>query len=134
MYFRLPVDTATGQSLSASASCSGSKKEAQVACALNACHILGIFIKVFFSESMVINWWFIPSRVHSSSEVFICIILDAQGVLYRRSNVRRRKERDLEENDFYDSDEDTFFDRTGQIEKSRENRRKRALVRRLSKN
>lgn len=68
------------------------------------------------------------------SEVSICIILDAQGVLYRRSNVRRRKERDLEENDFYDSDEDTFFDRTGQIEKSRENRRKRALVRRLSKN
>lgn len=32
------------------------------------------------------------------------------------------------DNDYYDSDEDTYFDRTGQIEKSREKRRQRALV------
>lgn len=88
----LPVDTAAGQCLSATATCSGNKREAQIACALNACRTL-----------------------------------DMHGVLYRAANARRRREKILEENDFYDSDEDTFFDRTGQVEKSRENRKRRAL-------
>uniref|UniRef100_A0A915AXV5 FHA domain-containing protein n=3 Tax=Parascaris TaxID=6254 RepID=A0A915AXV5_PARUN len=91
-YIELPVDTAAGQSLSATATCSGSKKEAQNMCALNACHIL-----------------------------------DTHGVLYRSRNETRKKAKDLAENDFYDSDEDVYFDRTGQIERSRESRRKRAL-------
>ncbi|KHN78187.1 Uncharacterized protein Tcan_03586 [Toxocara canis] len=91
-YIELPVDTAAGQSLSASATCSGSKKEAQTMCALNACRTL-----------------------------------DMHGVLYRSRNEARKKAKTLAENDFYDSDEDTFFDRTGQIEKSRESRRKRAM-------
>ncbi|EFO25786.2 FHA domain-containing protein [Loa loa] len=87
----LPVDTAAGQSLSASAVCSGSKKEAQVLCAFNACKTL-----------------------------------DMHNILFR-SNEARRKAKNLVDNDYYDSDEDTYLDRTGQIEKNREKRRQRAL-------
>ncbi|VDK60921.1 unnamed protein product [Gongylonema pulchrum] len=89
----LPVDTAAGQSLSASATTSGSKKDAQTLCALNACRTL-----------------------------------DMHGVLFRSANEARKKAKNLADNDFYDSDEDTYLDRTGQIEKNRENRRLRALV------
>uniref|UniRef100_A0A0N5AJ71 FHA domain-containing protein n=1 Tax=Syphacia muris TaxID=451379 RepID=A0A0N5AJ71_9BILA len=88
----LPVDTATGQSLSASATCEGGKKNAQIACALDACRVL-----------------------------------DMHGVLYRGTSMRKKAEKILAENDYYDSDEDPFLDRTGQIEKSRENRKRRAM-------
>lgn len=37
---------------------------------------------------------------------------------------RKRKVKNWEENDFYDSDDDTFLDRTGTIEKKREMRMK----------
>lgn len=50
-----------------------------------------------------------------------CRILDSVGVL-RQSNSeyrKRKKEKDWESNDYYDSDEDTFLDRTGDIEKKR---------------
>ncbi|CAG9536161.1 unnamed protein product [Cercopithifilaria johnstoni] len=87
----LPVDTAAGQSLSASAVCSGSKKEAQMICAFNACKTL-----------------------------------DMHNLLFR-SNEARRRAKNLVDNDYYDSDEDIYFDRTGQIEKNREKRRKRTL-------
>ncbi|VIO92051.1 FHA domain containing protein [Brugia malayi] len=87
----LPVDTAAGQSLSASVVCSGSKKEAQVLCAFNACKTL-----------------------------------DMHNILFR-SNEARRRAKNLVDNDYYDSDEDTYFDRTGQIETNREKRRQRAL-------
>uniref|UniRef100_A0A915PSS7 FHA domain-containing protein n=1 Tax=Setaria digitata TaxID=48799 RepID=A0A915PSS7_9BILA len=88
----LPVDTAAGQSLLASAVCSGSKKESQTLCAFDACKTL-----------------------------------DMHGLLFRSSNEVRKKAKNLADNDYYDSDEDTYFDRTGQIEKNREMRRQRAM-------
>ena len=35
---------------------------------------------------------------------------------------KKRAEKDWEANDYYDSDEDNFLDRTGEIEKKRKNR------------
>ncbi|ODM90299.1 Kanadaptin [Orchesella cincta] len=52
-----------------------------------------------------------------------CQILDSHGLL-RGSNQesRKRKEKKYEDEDYYSSDEDTFLDRTGTIEKKREKR------------
>lgn len=48
-------------------------------------------------------------------------ILNAEGVLKQthQEAAKRRKEKDWESNDFYDSDEDNFLDRTGQVERKR---------------
>jgi len=39
---------------------------------------------------------------------------------------RKRKVRNWDENDYYDSDDDTFLDRTGDVERKRQMRMKRA--------
>ena len=44
------------------------------------------------------------------------------------SESRKRKPKDWADNDYYDSDDDTFLDRTGDIEKKREKRIKKANV------
>ncbi|KAJ8952713.1 hypothetical protein NQ318_021031 [Aromia moschata] len=52
-----------------------------------------------------------------------CRILDRYGVLRQATHEsRKRKAKNWEENDYYDSDDDTFLDRTGAIEKKREKR------------
>lgn len=56
-----------------------------------------------------------------------CRMLDAAGLLRQSSHEsRKHKEKNWEENDFYDSDEDNFLDRTGSVEKKRIQRMKRA--------
>ncbi|VDO32261.1 unnamed protein product [Haemonchus placei] len=51
-----------------------------------------------------------------------CRILDSHGVLRSSVSKARTKRNELEENDFYDEDDDEYLDRTGQIERQREKR------------
>ncbi|GFO30162.1 kanadaptin [Plakobranchus ocellatus] len=88
----LPVDGPNGEDLVAEAVVSGKRKDAVIACALEACRILDKF-------------GLLRSSTHES---------------------RKRKQKKWEEDDFYDSDEDTFLDRTGTIEKKRFQRMKKA--------
>ncbi|XP_048586312.1 kanadaptin isoform X2 [Nematostella vectensis] len=54
-----------------------------------------------------------------------CRLLDANGLLRQSSHEsKKQKQKNWEENDYYDSDEDTFLDRTGSIEKKRVKRMK----------
>ncbi|KAJ8401216.1 hypothetical protein AAFF_G00387980 [Aldrovandia affinis] len=55
-----------------------------------------------------------------------CRILEARGLLRQEAVSRKRKKKNWEEEDFYDSDDDTFLDRTGVVEKKRTERMKRA--------
>lgn len=50
------------------------------------------------------------------------------GELYKIRNEHKKRTDILAENDYYDSDDDTYLDRTGQIEKNRELRKRRAEV------
>jgi len=85
----LPIDGPNGESLVAEAVVSGKRKDAVVACALEACRML-----------------------------------DRHGELRKSAQEsRKKKRRNWEDDDFYDSDEDTFLDRTGTIEKKREMRK-----------
>ncbi|KAJ8289583.1 hypothetical protein GJAV_G00002920 [Gymnothorax javanicus] len=55
-----------------------------------------------------------------------CRILEARGLLRQEAVSRKRKKKNWEDDDFYDSDDDTFLDRTGSVEKKRKERMKRA--------
>ncbi|NXL30265.1 NADAP protein, partial [Glaucidium brasilianum] len=55
-----------------------------------------------------------------------CRLLDARGVLRQEAVSRKRKSKNWEDEDYYDSDDDTFLDRTGAVEKKRLNRMKKA--------
>lgn len=56
-----------------------------------------------------------------------CRILDRYGLLRQaKHESRKRKAKNWEENDFYDSDEDEFLDRTGAVEKKRQQRMRAA--------
>ncbi|XP_026739832.1 kanadaptin [Trichoplusia ni] len=87
----LPLDDARGRPVVAEVIHRGKKKEAVIACALEACRIL-----------------------------------DRAGLLRQsKHESRRRKERDWSADDYYDSDDDTFLDRTGSVERKRERRMQR---------
>ncbi|KAH0550544.1 kanadaptin [Cotesia glomerata] len=56
-----------------------------------------------------------------------CRVLDRHGLLRQATHEgRKRKTRNWEEEDFYDSDEDNFLDRTGTVERKREQRMRNA--------
>ncbi|KAL4624266.1 kanadaptin-like [Arapaima gigas] len=55
-----------------------------------------------------------------------CRILEARGLLRQEAVSRKRKKKNWEEEDFYDSDDDTFLDRTGVVERKRKERMKKA--------
>ncbi|CAJ0925303.1 unnamed protein product, partial [Ranitomeya imitator] len=55
-----------------------------------------------------------------------CRMLDMRGLLRQEAVSRKRKSKEWEAEDFYDSDDDTFLDRTGVVEKKRLNRMKKA--------
>nr|XP_006197292.2 kanadaptin isoform X2 [Vicugna pacos] len=55
-----------------------------------------------------------------------CRILDTLGLLRQEAVSRKRKAKNWEDEDFYDSDDDTYLDRTGLVEKKRLNRMKKA--------
>ncbi|VVC36302.1 Hypothetical protein CINCED_3A018532 [Cinara cedri] len=62
--------------------------------------------------------------VHCALEA--CKILDMYGLLRQSTHEsRKRKEKNWEEEDFYDSDEDNFLDRTGDIDAKRKKRMKK---------
>ncbi|XP_035824464.1 kanadaptin isoform X2 [Aplysia californica] len=88
----LPVDGPNGEELVAEVVVSGKRKDAVIACALEACRMLD-------------KLGMLRSSKHES---------------------RKRKQKKWEDDDFYDSDEDTFLDRTGTIEKKRFMRMKKA--------
>ncbi|RZF33280.1 hypothetical protein LSTR_LSTR007625 [Laodelphax striatellus] len=48
-----------------------------------------------------------------------CRVLDKYGLLRQSFHSKKAKVKDWAENDFYDSDDDLFFDRTGDIEKKK---------------
>ncbi|XP_033115928.1 kanadaptin-like [Anneissia japonica] len=88
----LPLDDPSGNPIVAEAAVSGKKKEAVLACALEACKIL-----------------------------------DRHGVLRQaKHESKKRKNKNWAEDDYYDSDDDTFLDRTGEIEKKRLKRMQKA--------
>ncbi|XP_061897714.1 kanadaptin isoform X1 [Entelurus aequoreus] len=55
-----------------------------------------------------------------------CRMLEARGVLRQEAVSRKRKKKNWEDEDYYDSDDDTFLDRTGTVEKKRQERMKKA--------
>jgi len=62
--------------------------------------------------------------VHCALEA--CKILDMYGLLRQSTHEsKKRKEKNWEEEDFYDSDEDNFLDRTGDIDAKRKKRMKK---------
>ncbi|XP_063300177.1 kanadaptin isoform X2 [Pelobates fuscus] len=55
-----------------------------------------------------------------------CRMLDMRGLFRQEAVSRKRKSKQWEAEDFYDSDDDTFLDRTGLVEKKRLHRMKKA--------
>ncbi|CAH2256173.1 kanadaptin [Pelobates cultripes] len=55
-----------------------------------------------------------------------CRMLDMRGLFRQEAVSRKRKSKQWEAEDFYDSDDDTFLDRTGVVEKKRLHRMKKA--------
>ncbi|CAK8693215.1 unnamed protein product [Clavelina lepadiformis] len=60
-----------------------------------------------------------------------CRLLDKHG-MFKQSEHHRRKVKEWEKEDFYDSDEDQYWDRTGDLDKKRQQRKMRVGVKKKS--
>ena len=60
--------------------------------------------------------------IRGPRSIFYCL-----GMFDEHAKARKKRNK-LEENDFYDSDEDEFFDRTGELSQKREKRKKAAGI------
>lgn len=57
-----------------------------------------------------------------------CRMLDANDMLRGNAQTHKRQRKNWEDDDYYDSDDDTFLDRTGAVERKRKQRMKKAGV------
>lgn len=114
-----------GRQLVAEVTHTGKKKEAAIQCCLEACRMLearGLLRQEagVNTESVVLNQHG-DVRDRTSRG---CIDGLRMCVVFLVS--RKRKKKNWEDEDYYDSDDDTFLDRTGTVEKKRQERMKKA--------
>lgn len=95
---------------------SGGKKEAQAQCMLEACRMLDAR-RMLRNEDRPAG---VRSYLNDALQCRLCSTLQDSAAV--------KAARALEANDFYSSDEDVFFDRTGTVEEKRLKRKKRALA------
>ncbi len=118
----MPIDSATGAPIIAEATVkAGKKKEAVIQCALEACRILDRHGLLRQSKHGIVCYPYIYSNEMMSTKKYLLFV-----VLLRFSPTEskvRRKKRQYDE-DYYSSDEDTFLDRTGTVERKRQARMK----------
>ncbi|CAG5866217.1 unnamed protein product [Menidia menidia] len=116
---KLPVDDAQGRQLVAEVTHTGKKKEAAVQCCLEACRMLearGVLRQEAGEGRGPASEGGGGRRVHCSES----------RVRFLFSVSRKRRKKNWEDEDYYDSDDDTFLDRTGTVEKKRQERMKKA--------
>lgn len=113
----LPIEDIVGRSVKVEALVKGKKKEAVVQCALEACKILdkyGLLRQSHHGTKQI--------YLFSFPLIILLTILAPPLSLSFLAEARKRKTRNWEAEDYYDSDEDNFLDRTGSIERKREQR------------
>lgn len=110
-----------GRQLVAEVSHTGKKKEVAIQCCLEACRMLEA--RGLLRQE--------AGRSSSCSCQIDCQPVINKHQMAKLSNVwiavsRKRKKKNWEDEDYYDSDDDTFLDRTGTVEKKRQERMKKA--------
>lgn len=110
------MDDALGRQLVAEATVTGKKKEAAVQCCLEACRMLEArgLLRQEAGERQ-------KGRQGGRTAVGTSVTSLALSTVSRK-----RKKKNWEDEDYYDSDDDTFLDRTGTVEKKRQKRMKKA--------
>lgn len=112
------MDDALGRQLVAEVSNAGKKKEVAVQCCLEACRMLearGLLRQEAgrSSAGCTLGQFLITVSRRDHPTALIAVS-------------RKRKKKNWEDEDYYDSDDDTFLDRTGTVEKKRQERMKKA--------